>query len=267
MPKNPKRPYRRRRPRKRNNRNKSQYQVAKRAARQVAYGMIPIKRVPNDGTLTLDSNDPNSILIKPYFIEANATLSSGADEMHKRNGNQIYVQRTSGIFRIQPPATCVNVLQVRHVCGWYKGSGATLSAGQGPTGLAHSLTAAHINEVFHTNLARYDPANFKIVHDSTFSKVPESIYDLNGSDDNYGDEAMVAIWKPITVKCNFKFNKRFKYADGKQGDDSEISTSGEELVGWKPFVWLGVKAPQQQWSQANPLAIEYKFTTYFKDLN
>lgn len=261
----PKKNNRRKYNRRRNYKKKStQIAVAKRAARQVAYGMIPQKRCPNDGTLHLASNDPNSILIKPYYIPANSTLTSGSDEMWKRNGSQIFVNRTSGIFRLQIPETCVNPVDIRHICGWYKGSGALLSAGQGPLGTAHPLTAARLNETFHNQLARYDSANYKILTDRAFTVTPESIFDIDGSGQN---STMVGLWKTVTVKCNFPFNKRFKYADGKQGDDSEIATDGEDLVGWKPFIWLQAYAPSQQWDGGNQLGISYKFTTYFKDLN
>ena len=241
--------------------NQSQYAVAKR----VAMNMIPMKRCPNDGIATLGSSSPNSLLIKPYFIEANQTLASGADELHKRNGNQVHVYRTSGIFRIEIPATCVNHVDVRQICGWYKGTGATVAQGNGPPGTIANLTATHLAEVFTSNIARYDPSNFKIISDRSFIRMPESIYDLDGP--NGQGTTMVGLWKPVTLKCNFRFNKRFRYADGKQNDDSEITTNGEQLLGWKPFIWVYVKSPDQQWSQGNACDIQYKFTTYFKDLN
>ena len=242
----------------------SKAQMAK-VARKVAFDMIPAKRCPNDGIATLSSSAPNSLLIKPYFIEGNSTLASGQDELHKRNGNQIYVSRTSGFFRVEVPSTVVNAVDVRHICGWYKGTGAVIGQNAGPQGLTAQLSATHLSEVFSSNIARYDPANFKIVSDRTFTKVPESIFDLDGP--NGQGTTMVGLWKPINIKCNFKFNKRFKYQDGKQNDDSEITTNGENVLGWKPFIWLYVKCPAQQWSQGNPCDIQYKFTTYFKDLN
>ena len=263
--------YKRKRNYKRNYKRKANTTQMRRVAHQVARSLIPQKRMPNDGTHTLDEvGDPHGVLIKPYFIVLNDTLNN-TDEKHKRNGDQIWVNRTSGIFHVEIPATCVNRVDVRHICGWYKGTGAVGAVG-GPNGLDSSLSASGIEEAFSNRLARYDPANWKIITDRTFSRMPHQIYDLNGSDDRTAagmmplDELMVGVWKPITVKCNFRFNKKFKYADGKQGDDSELATSGESLVGWKPFIYLQVRCPEQPWNTGNELPISYKFTTYFKDL-
>ena len=250
-----KRPRRRRR----TQTKKSMYKVAK----NVAFNMIPTKRLPNDGATLLDSNSPNSILIKPYFIPAAASLVAGADENERRMTNNIWINRTSGIFRVIPPATCVNALDVRLMCGWYKGTGAVVGSNAGPKGTTSELTATHLHEVFPNVRSRYDPSNFKIVSDKSFIRMPQQIFDIDGSGSS---DTMTALWRPIVLKCNFKFNRRFNYSDGKQGDDSETTSSGENVSGWKPFIWLFVKAPDQQWNGGNKCDVEYKFTTYFKDL-
>lgn len=244
---------------KRKNTNAQMTKVAKR----VAFNMIPTKRKPNDGSTQLAANTPNSLLIKPYFIEAADALVSGQDENEKRMTNNIFINRTSGYFRIIPPATLVNALDIRLICGWYKGTGAVIGSNAGPQGLTANLSATHLYEVFASNMGRYDPSNFKIISDRSMIRMPQQIYDLDGSGQG---STVVGLWRPIEMKCNFNFNRRFNYSDGKQNDDSETTSSGENVSGWKPFIWLYAKAPDQQWSQGNSCDIEYKFTTYFKDL-
>lgn len=240
--------------------------LARREARKVAWSMIPQKMKLNDGNLTIDDyTDPPGLLIKPYFIDANMNLNSGSDENQKRDTNHIYISRCAGIANIEIPATCVNRVEIRKICGWYKGAGTTVASGQGPQGLAN-FSATHVEEVFSNQLARYDSANFKIVDDKQFAVMPKQIYDLSGSDGEVGNETMVAVWNVPQIKCNFRFNRRFRYADGKQGNADETAASGEDLVGWKPFIYIRAKAPGQNWSGSNELVIKYKFTTYFKDL-
>ena len=234
-----------------------------RIAKKVAFNMIPTKRFPNDGSTLLSSNSPNSILIKPYFIPAADALVSGHDENQRRMTNNIWINRTSGFVRILPPATCVNALDIRIVCGYYKGAGAVIGSNAGPQGTDSALSATHIYEVFASNMGRYDPSNFKIVSDRSSIHMPQQIFDVDGSGQS---STMTALWRPVERKCNMRFNRRFTYSDGKQNDDSETTSSGENVDGWKPFIWIYAKAPDQQWDQGNQCDIEYKFTTYFKDL-
>lgn len=253
---------------KRNNRRRAPTAKAVAAiARRENYKMIPMKRHPFDGTSNLNDSatGPDSLLIQPTYIAANDYSGAyDADEKIKRNTDSIYLERCSGIFNFTPPATCINPVVVRHVCGWWKGT--PVASTDGPASSVAALSATNIQATFSSKLQRYDPDNYKIVTDRQFTITPHQIFDLNGSDDATGAEVMTAIWKPQTLKCNFKFHRKFRYTNGKQKDDTEIDNDGGHLVGWKPFIFLYVRAPNQQWSGANVLPIDYKFTSYFKDV-
>jgi len=240
----------------------SVYKIAKKAN----YDMIPIKRRTYDGTAALnDYTAPPGLLISPTQIPANTYVgSAGADELSQRNTNQIYLQRCSGVFNIRPFTTMINPLHVRKICGWWKG--VPVQSSDGPNSTS-GLTATTLHNTFDDRLARYDHSNYKIVEDKFFTICPHMIYDANGSDDHTGSEQMRALWKPVLVKCNFKFNRKFLYADGKQsGPEDEIVSDGSQVMGWKPFIFLQVFSPDQQYTATEHVDIDYKFTTYFKDV-
>lgn len=236
-------------------------------ARRENYKMIPQKRHPFDGTAVLanSATGPDSILVNPTFIPGNDyTGAYDADEKIKRNTDQIYLERCSGIFDFTPPATCLNPVVVRHICGWWKGVAAAST--DGPPSTIAALTSTQIQATFSSKLQRYDPDNYKIVSDRQYTLTPHAVFDANGSDDATGGETMTAIWKPQKLKCNFRFHRKFKYSNGKQHDDTEFDTSGASQMGWRPFIFLYVRAPNQQWSASNQCPIDYKFTSYFKDV-
>jgi len=238
------------------------YKIAKKAN----YDMIPIKRHVYDGTAALnDYSAPPGLLISPTQIPANTYIgSAGADELSLRNTNQIYLQRCSGVFNIRPFSTMINPLHVRKICGFWKG--VSVQSSDGPN-MNSGVTATTLHNTFSSRLARYDSSNYKIVEDKFFTIVPHSIFDSNGSDDASGSEPMRAIWKPTLVKCNFKFNRKYLYADGKQsGNEDEIDTDGAQVMGWKPFIFLQVFSPDQQYTETEKVDIDYKFTSYFKDV-
>jgi len=238
------------------------YKIAKKAN----YDMIPKKYHLYDGTVSLnDYQAPPGVLIMPTEIPSNQYVGNqGTGDLSKRNTNNIYLERTSGVFNIRPFPTMVNPLHVRKVCGWWKGVSTTTADGPHTN---DSLSATSLHSTFSDRLARYDPANYKILEDKFFTIVPHSIYDQNGSDNANLSEPMRAIWKPTLVKCNFACHRRFTYADGKQsGQDDEIDVSGSQVMGWKPFIFLQVFSPDQQYTPTEKVDIDYKFTSYFKDV-
>lgn len=256
-----KRNLRRRYPRKKPA-NSAMYKIAKKAN----YDMIPKKMHPFDGTITLnDYTQPEGILIQPTFIPANDYVGAhAADELKQRNTNQIYLERCSGVFNIRPFATIVNPLHIRKICGWWKGASQSSSDGPNP---GAELTAAALQLTFDNRLARYDNTNYKIKEDKFFTITPRNVVDNNGSDDAVGTEPMRALWAPVMVKCNFKFHRKFTYGDGKQsGMEDEIDTNGAHVMGWKPFIFLQVRSPDQQYTATDKVDIDYKFTSYFKDV-
>lgn len=250
--------YRKRQPMKKS----SIYKIAKKAN----YDMIPRKLHVFDGTASLDDyTAPPGLLISPTQIPAVPYVgSSSTDELSLRNNNQIYLERCSGVFNIRPNATIVNPLHVRKICGWWKG--VSVSSADGPV-LSSGLTATTLHSTFQNRLSRYDNANYKLIEDKFFTIVPHAIYDSNGSDDATANEPMRALWKPVLVKCNFNFKRKFTYADGKQsGNADEIDPDGSQIMGWKPFIFLQVFSPDQQYTTVDHVDIDYKFTSYFKDV-
>lgn len=240
---------------------KSIYKIAKKAN----YDMIPRKYHTYDGTSTLDDyTAPPGLLIQPTNIPANTNVGAqGTNELSQRNTNQIYLERCSGVFNIRPFSTIVNPLHVRKICGWWKGVNNTTADGPGIT----TFSASGIHLTFADQLSRYDPANWKIIEDKFFTIVPHSIFDQNGSQNALTFEPMRALWKPVMIKCNFKFHRRFTYADGKQsGPEDEVDIAGADVVGWRPFIFLQVFSPDQQYTATDKVDIDYKFTSYFKDV-
>lgn len=264
----PKKNYRKKNFRKKNYRSRKPtgsqvYKIAKKAN----YDMIPKKYAEDDGTFAMNSSTLNSTVVLPYLIPAVSYAgSAGTDELMKRNGNQIYLERCAGVFNIKPPKEIISPIQVRLVCGWFKGN-TTGTPLEGP-GVSEQLTAESLYNTFQNRLARYSKNNYKIVRDSFFTMVPEQIYDANGSDDHALAEQMHAIWKPRLLKCNFKIHRRIRYAGGKQGEDHEIEANGENVIGWKPFVFLLVEpeGDYSDWSESAVCNVDYKFTKYFKDV-
>lgn len=240
----------------------SMYKIAKKAN----YDMIPRKLHTFDGTLTLDDyTAPPGVFISPTQIAANqySGYQNPAD-LSQRNSNQIYLERCSGIFNIRPGPLMVNPLHVRKVCGYWKGVSVTSSDGPNTNS---GLSATTLNLTFANRLSRYDSTNYKVTEDKFFTIIPHSVYDSNGTDDAIGSEPMRALWKPVLVKCNMNFKRKFMYGDGKQsGQDDEIDPDGSQVMGWKPFIFLQVFSPDQQYTATDKVDIDYKFTSYFKDV-
>lgn len=238
------------------------YKIAKKAN----YDMIPRKYHTYDGTLTLeDYTAPPGVFISPTQIAANQyTGYQSPGDLSKRNTNQIYLERCSGVFNIRPGVLMINPLHVRKICGYWKG--VAVSSSDGPN-TNSGLSATTLHQTFDSRLARYDSTNYKVIEDKFFTIVPHSVYDSNGTDDAIGPEPMRALWKPVLVKCNFKFNRKFTYGDGKQHDqEDEIDPDGSQVMGWKPFIFLQVFSPDQQYTSTDKVDIDYKFTSYFKDV-
>ena len=260
-----KRPYRRKRV---SNRRKgvTGYQAYK-LAKKANYDMIPMKRHPYDGTLALnDSEGAQGVLIQPTMIAANDNVgAAGINELSQRNTNLIYLERCSGVFNLRPFSTMVNPIHVRKICGWWKGVNGQTADGPDPGDLA--LQASDLDKTFTNRLARYDSSNYKIIEDKFFTIIPDNVIDNNGSDDRTGQEQFMGLWKPVMVKCNFRFHRKFLYADGKQrGPETEISKNNNSVVGWKPFIYLQARCPLQQYTHTDFVEVDYKFTSYFKDV-
>ena len=278
----PKKSYRpRRRPnRKRFVKRKRSDARVKKLALQAVNAQKVMKRFPNDG---LNFQNPNPagnswLCFIPTDIGASGTTSAQQDI--SRLTNETWIQRMSGIMDIQIGETTIKPVEFRKMCGWYKGS----AKPNDPQNSA--FNSAHLQSSFPTRLTRYDPDNFKIIEDKSWSVTPKLVYDNNGSDDRHlpdptgmtdgmpQAEQFYGVWNPQTVKCSFQLNRVFRYTDA---NDSAAGTNirdglvlnGAYLVGWVPFIAIQMRCPQQAFTEPsgnNPApVIDYKFTTYFKD--
>ena len=176
----PKKSYRpRRRPnRKRFVKRKRSDARVKKLALQAVNAQKVMKRFPNDG---LNFQNPNPagnswLCFIPTDIGASGTTSAQQDI--SRLTNETWIQRMSGIMDIQIGETTIKPVEFRKMCGWYKGS----AKPNDPQNSA--FNSAHLQSSFPTRLTRYDPDNFKIIEDKSWSVTPKLVYDNNGSDAN-----------------------------------------------------------------------------------
>lgn len=236
----------------------------KKLARSAIASMKPMKRVAFDNlNMREDMSSNQWIVWQPTFIAGNA---GGSDQENTRMSNQCWIQRCSGIVNIQPSTQTLHPIEIREMCGWYKGSTS------GTQAAINSFNAGHLNTSFPNRLTRYDPDNFKIIKDRFFTVCPRQIYD-SSSGDSTGENSHVlndnlAVWAPVTIKCTFKLNKVFRYSDATDGGGEEsLVTDAGSQVGWKPFIALQLRCPNHNWNTMTHPAplIDSKFTTYFKD--
>lgn len=262
-------PPRRRRYKRNNKKNvprKRSDAVVKKLAKQAMSSMKPMKMFINDGINQAPSLASNPwFCILPYDIPGSSAAGSSGDV--NRNSDQTWIHRCSGILEAQFSNLTINPVEVRKMCGWYKGSAK-------PNDVANSaFGVAHLGTSFPTRLTRYDSDNWKIIEDKNFTVMPHQIYDSAAG--NAGTAALRANWKPLTLKCNFNLNKVVRYTDGTDAGagitvkDGGLQQNGAYHVGWIPFIGIQLRCPTQAFTDyqgSNPSpTLDYKFTTYFKD--
>lgn len=233
----------------------------KKLAIQAVNSQKVMKRFPNDGLNFQNPSASNEwVCFLPTDIGASGPTAVNQDI--SRLTNSTWIQRMSGIIDVQIPQTCHSPVEVRKMCGWYKGS----SKPNDPQN--SSFGATHLQQSFPSRLTRYDNDNFKIVDDINFSVSPhQQLY-------NPDTETKESLWKPFKIKCSMRLNRTFNYTDA---NDSAAGTNlrdglvlnGAYLVGWVPFIAIQMRCPQQAFTAptgSNPRPVwDYKFTTYFKD--
>lgn len=238
----------------------------KKLAKSAISSMKPMKMFMIDAlnqTPNLGSNPWFCVL--PYDIPGSAASGTSGDV--NRNSDQTWVHRTSGFFEAQMNPLCLNPVEVRKLCGWYKGSAK-------PNDSANSsFSVTHLATSFPNRLERYDRDNWKINEDKTWTVLPHQIYDQNSGDSS--TVALRANWKPLQIKCNYNLNRVVRYTDGTDHGaglgvkDGGLQTNGAYHVGWIPFIGIQLRCPNQSftdYSGSNPSPnLDYKFTTYFKD--
>lgn len=236
-------------------------------AKQAVNSMKPMKR------LAFDSNDTQISLAnnqwymwQPAYIGGGPANSTSAENV--RLSNQIWLHRFSGIAHIQIQDKTMKAVEVRKMCGWYKGSTDATDASIQGFGIAHLHTS------FPNRIKRYDPDNFKILEDRTWTATPKFIYDSTSGEGAAEGSGLQndnrSIWSPMTVKCNWNLNRVFRYSGSNDNQSEEsLHASAATLVGWKPFFAIQIRCPQQAFTDItgnNPSpVIDYKFTSYFKD--
>lgn len=232
-------------------------------AKQAVNSMKPMKRWSQDNVNQVyDMSSNQWFCIKPAALAGGGANSGSAENV--RLSNQAWIHRCSGIFHVKiNPLTLYNV-EIRKMCGWYKGGTGNYDQP------ANQFGITHLQNSFPHRLKRYDPDNFKIIEDRTWDVTPKMIYDSNGSDDQTLSEPMRAVWSPQQIKCNFKFNRVFRYTDDVDNNAEEgLAQNGIQQVGWIPFIAIQLRCPDQAFTAPtgnNPAPmLDYKFTTYFKD--
>lgn len=239
----------------------------KQLAKSAVASMKPMKKLASDAiNQQYDLSSTNWIMIQPYYIGGGPNNSGSAE--NTRLSNQVWHHRTSGIHWIRIPPTCLYPVEVRKMCGWFKGSADPTDA------TINAFSAATLTQSFPNRSRRYDSDNFKIIEDKSWTVMPHQIFDSTSGDTAAEDTGVSnmnrAVWKDIVVKCNFNTNRVVRYTD------SNINTSEEGLVasaamsvGWKPFIGIQLVCPEHAFTDEygnNPSPIwDSKFTTYFKD--
>lgn len=259
---------------KRRNRGRKKFAKRKRSdarvktlAKQAINSMKPMKRLAQDANnQQYDLSTTNWIMIQPYYIGGGANNSSAAE--NTRLSNQVWHHRTTGIHWIRIPSTCLYPVEVRKMCGWFKGSADATDAS------INSFSAAALTASFPNRSRRYDPDNFKIIEDKSWTVMPHQVFD-SSSGVSTGEETGLtndnrAVWKDVVIKCNFTTNKVVRYTDSVNNDSEEaLVASAAMSVGWKPFIAVQLICPEQAFTGqygSNPSPIwDSKFTTYFKD--
>lgn len=234
----------------------------KKLAKSAMASMKPMKRFMNDGINQSPNISSNPwFCILPYNIPGGSAGSASGDIY--RNSDQTWIHKCAGFVEAQFNTLTINPVEVRKMCGWYKGSAK-------PNDTANSaFSSTHLASSFPNRLTRYDPDNWKIIEDKTFTVCPYQLYSSDGDGDDRAN------WKPLQLKCNFKLNKVVRYTDGTDAGnglnvkDGGIQQNGAYHVGWIPFIGIQLRCPDQAFTDyqgSNPSPkLDYKFTTYFKD--
>ena len=188
----------------------------------------PMKRHPSDTQNTqVQTNTAPWLLVNPYHIQGAPTIGA-TDTNQNRLSDQVWVQRCSGYFHIQIDAKTTNEVEFRKLCGWFKGSQ------DASDHTINAFSATQLTNHFPTRLGRYDPDNYKIVEDKSWTSMPRFIY--NGASEPGESNSPIAVWPSQMVKCNMNFNRSVRFSDTNENDDSDPTLSAAMPVGWKPLL-------------------------------
>ena len=235
-------------------------------AKQAVNSMKPMKKLAMDAiNQAYDLSSTNWIMIQPYYVGGGPNNSGSAE--NTRLSNQIWHHRTSGIHWIRMHPKTTHPVEVRKMCGWFKGS-------VDPTDASiNAFTAATLTSAFPNRSRRYDSDNWKIIEDKSWTVMPHQIFDSTSGEST--GEAMLAndnraLWKDVVIKCNFATNRVVRYSDSNINSAEEgLVASAAMSVGWKPFIAIQLVCPEEAFTDHNgdnpSPTWDSKFTTYFKD--
>lgn len=230
-------------------------------ARKVLYKQIPRKLKTFDGenSEVITNNNPWTI-IKPLLIHY-------GNDNYMRQSDHIFAERCSGWFNFSINTLCTNRVEVRELVGFYKGSTDFTRKSMQQFG------TSEINEDLPNKMARWDRDNYRIVHDKVYDFMPVQIYNAGSQG---GTNIPNGIWKSKMIKLNLPMYRKFNYSNSKEGGNGDevegTAASSNFVLGWQPFIALQVRCPEQDFTGANNGSnpspeIDYKFTTYFKDIH
>lgn len=246
--------------RKKTSRAMTKTQVEK-IARQVAYKQMPKKLFSTQGTdVAIQSNNNSWLLIEPTFID----YGTGN---YDRASDQIYVEKCAGFFNVSFSPSTTNRVEVRELCGYYKGETDPLAKP------VPEFDAVRLQTFLANKMARWDRDNFKITHDKAYDLMPQQVYNAGAGD---GANDPNGIWRSKRIPLSLHMYRKYRYTNGTPGNNQGNIVEGEpassnHVVGWLPFIALQIRCPDKDFTGSggnNPGPyVDYQFTTHFKDLH
>lgn len=231
-------------------------------ARKVLYKQIPRKLKTFDGeNADVITNSSPWTIIKPLLIDF------GTSDNYMRQSDHIFAERCSGWFNFSINTACTNRVEVRELVGFYKGSTDFTRKSQQQWG------SSEVNADLPNKMSRWDRDNYRIVHDKVYDYMPLQIYNAGTGG---GANVPNGIWKSKMIKLNLPMYRKYSYSntvEGGSGDQVEgTPASSNYVLGWQPFIALQIRCPDQDFTGpdtgSNPSPeIDFKFTTYFKDIH
>jgi len=223
-------------------------------ARQVAYKSIPRKLLYNQVTdQAVQTNSTPWVIIQPTFIDA-------GDQNHMRRGDSVFVEKCTGFFNLSLSTATLNRVEVREICGYYKGS--TNSSDKNIA----NFGSHELNTLLPNKMSAWDRDNFLIKHDKSYDLTPSHMYDNQGTP--------MAVWRSKRIPLSLYMYRKYRYTNTVQGGSGNTVegtlASSNYVEGWKPFIALQVRCPEQNFTgttgnNVGPY-LDYKFITSFKDL-
>lgn len=245
-------------PPKKNNKKKRPRAITKKGvekiARQVQYKTIPRKIMYNQVTdQAVLTNGAPWVIIQPTFIDS-------GDQNHNRRGDSVFVEKCTGFFNLSLSTATLNRVEVREICGYYKGS--TNSQDKNIANFGSN----ELNTLLPNKMSAWDRDNFLIKHDKSYDLTPSHMYDAQGTP--------LAVWRSKRIPLSLYMYRKYRYTNTVQGGSGNTVegslASSNYVTGWKPFIALQVRCPEQDFTgttgnNVGPY-VDYKFITSFKDL-